>query len=79
MTSTLIDPNQVFDLEGARAAIGVKKSCLQRELRLRRLRYSKRAGKVWITGEWLLNWIREGEMTKPRRMKTADDFVRNGA
>jgi hypothetical protein len=43
------------------------KTTLAREVRLGRLRVSKRAGRYFILGSWLLQWLREGEMTRPRK------------
>lgn len=59
----VVDPNAVFDLASARATLGLKKATIGRELRLGRLRVSKRAGKYYILGEWLLEWLRTGEIT----------------
>jgi hypothetical protein len=35
-----------------------------------RLRHSKRAGKVLILGEWVLQWLRDGERKRPAEMIT---------
>jgi hypothetical protein len=42
--SHVIHPNSVFDLVSARAILGLKRGCLPREIRLGRLRSSKRVG-----------------------------------
>jgi hypothetical protein len=62
----VIVPTAVYSLATARTALSLKAGTLPRELRLRRLRYSKRAGRVMILGEWLLTWIREGEVKRER-------------
>ena len=61
---TTIRPTAVFGLEQARAALGLAKNCLPREIRLGRLRVSKRAGRYLILGEWILEWIRKGGVTR---------------
>jgi hypothetical protein len=45
-------------------ALGLAKGCLPREIRLGRLRASKRAGKYLIVGAWLLEWIESGEVKR---------------
>jgi hypothetical protein len=37
---------------------------LRREVRLGRLRASKRAGKLWSTGLWIKQWIESGEVKR---------------
>jgi len=60
----IIMRNAVYDLETARSALGLSKNTLNREVRLGRLRVSKRAGKYFMLGEWLLDWLRAGEVRK---------------
>jgi hypothetical protein len=60
----VIDPNAAYTLETARAALGLPATCLRREVRLGRLRVSKRSGRYYILGEWILEWIREGEIKR---------------
>lgn len=62
----VIAAKAVFTIEQARFVLQLAKGCLPREIRLGRLRVSKRAGKYLILGEWLLEWIEAGEM--PRRL-----------
>lgn len=59
-----ITPDQVYDLVSARAALGLPKNTLPREIRLGRLRVSKRAGRYFILGQWLMEWLRDGEICK---------------
>jgi hypothetical protein len=61
-------PDAVYDLEAARTALGLTKTTLSRELRLGRLRCSKRAGRIYVLGEWLLEWLRAGEVHKSHQM-----------
>lgn len=46
-------------------ALGLKSSTLRREVRERRLRVSRRAGKYYFLGAWVLEWIEKGEIEKP--------------
>jgi hypothetical protein len=64
-TVPVIHPQSVFGIEDARATLRLAKNCLPREIRLGRLRVSKRAGRYLILGQWLLEWIAAGEL--PRR------------
>jgi len=63
----VIQPTAVYDLVTGRAALGLAKGCLPREIRLGRLRASKRAGKIFILGEFLLEWLQDAEITRYRR------------
>ena len=56
-----IHENGVYTLASARKALNLPDSCLRREIRLKRLRVSKRAGRYFILGKWLLEWIEGGE------------------
>jgi hypothetical protein len=56
--------NAVYGLDSARAALGLAKGCLPREIRLGRLRVAKRAGKYFLLGKWLLAWIESGELRR---------------
>jgi hypothetical protein len=58
-----------MDLEAAARLLGLPPSCLPREARLGRLRTSRRAGKLWTTGAWLLSWIEAGETARTRRKR----------
>jgi hypothetical protein len=59
-----IRPNQLYTLETARLTISAKRSCLAREIRLGRLRFTKRGGKIYILGAWLLEWLGPGQVRK---------------
>jgi hypothetical protein len=65
-------PTAVYDLEAARAALNLTRTTLNRELRLGRLRVAKRAGKYFLLGEWLLEWLRKGEITRTGKAETGD-------
>jgi hypothetical protein len=62
----LIHPRAVYTLQSAREALSLAKATLPREIRLRRLRASKRAGRYFILGAWLLQWLRDGEISRAR-------------
>lgn len=71
-TPVVIEANAVFTLAEARAALGLAKATIGREVRLARLRVSKRGGKYFFLGAWLLEWIEGGEVhRKPRRKPVA--------
>jgi hypothetical protein len=59
-----IHDNAVYSLGSARRALRLADSCLRREIRLGRLRVSKRAGRYFILGKWLIEWIEGGERRK---------------
>jgi hypothetical protein len=57
-----IPPDAVFFLDELRAILRLPGSCLKREIRLRRLRASKRSGRYIVTGRWVHEWIEGGEI-----------------
>ena len=57
----IIHATQVFTLDALQKCLGLRDGTLTRELRLGRLRSSKRAGRRWVLGSWVLAWIRAGE------------------
>jgi hypothetical protein len=61
----VIQANAVYGVEEAIQVFRLRKSTIRREIREGRLRVSKRAGRYYLLGEWLLEWIRGGE--QPRR------------
>jgi hypothetical protein len=58
---TVIATN-VYTLAAAAEALGLRTNTLPREVRLKRLRASKRGGRYYILGSWLLEWIETGEV-----------------
>jgi hypothetical protein len=66
----IIDPNQVFGVEQLCQTLGLARGCIPREVKLKRLRASKRAGRYFFLGEWVLDWLRDGEI---RRGKPATE------
>jgi hypothetical protein len=62
----VIDPHAVYDMRTAAACLGLAKHCLPREIRLGRLRASKRGGRYLLLGAWLLQWVQDGEVRRRR-------------
>lgn len=58
-----INPTAPYTLAAARRVLCLRATSLKREIRQHRLRVSKRCGRYYILGEWLLEWIRQGEVT----------------
>jgi len=70
----VIQETAVYSVEEAQAALRLKSSTIRRELREGRLRVSKRAGRYFLLGEWLLEWLRAGEMRRaPRSVTKRED------
>jgi hypothetical protein len=61
----VIVPTAVYDVEQARAALGLARGTLSREMKLSRLRFSVRAGRRFFLGSWLIEWIAAGEVRRP--------------
>ena len=60
----VIDPRAVYFPDDVRRIFRLKASTIRREVREGRLRVAKRAGRYYLLGAWLLNWIETGELTK---------------
>jgi hypothetical protein len=63
--SRTILPTDVYTLKAATELLGVRENTLPREIRLRRLRASRRGGRYYILGSWLLQWLEAGEIRRP--------------
>src|SRR5688572_7826656 len=72
---TVVDPNAVLSLAAARTLLGVRKSTLSREVRQGRLRVAKCAGRYYFLGEWILEWLRGGEVRRPGSARPARQEV----
>jgi hypothetical protein len=68
----VIEPNAIYTLASARAALGLTKTTLGREVRLGRLRAARRGGKYFILGAWLLEWLEAGEVHRYVRRPQAN-------
>jgi hypothetical protein len=73
----VVDPNCILTIDQARHVLGLAKGCLPREVRLGRLRVSRRAGRHFVLGRWLLEWIEGGELRRDKR--TAGEDGKGGA
>jgi hypothetical protein len=62
----VISPTGIYDLVTAREALGLQQNTLPREIRKRRLRASKRAGRYFVLGSWLIEWLEGGELSRRR-------------
>lgn len=63
----VIAPTAVYSAAEARAALRLTASTIRREVREGRLRIAKRAGKYYLLGSWLLEWLAEGEVVRRQR------------
>jgi hypothetical protein len=60
----VIDPNGVYFVEEARQLLHLRGTSIRREVRQGRLRVSKRCGRYYLLGRWLLEWIERGELVR---------------
>jgi hypothetical protein len=60
----VVDPRAVFDSTGFRRLFGLRTSSLRSEVRAGRLRVSKRCGKYYILGQWVIDWLTAGELRR---------------
>lgn len=66
----IIVSNAIYTVGSASRALGLPKSSLPREIRQGRLRVAKRAGRYFIMGTWLLEWLQSGERQRAGEEKT---------
>jgi hypothetical protein len=59
-----IRPTNVYLVDDARRLLRLKQSTIRREVREGRLRIAKRAGRYYLLGEWILEWLRGGEVKR---------------
>jgi len=64
MSIPTILPGSVFTLASLTEQLGLKRGTLPREIRNRRLRAAKRAGRYFVLGEWVLEWLAGGEVKR---------------
>jgi hypothetical protein len=60
----IVHPQAVYTPESLKAALGLSKHTVAREVRLGRLRVARRAGKHFILGRWVLSWLESGEVKR---------------
>jgi hypothetical protein len=65
----VIHPNAVYTVAQLQRALLLRSSTIRREYREGRLRISKRAGRHYVLGEWVLEWIRAGELPNRRMVE----------
>ena len=66
--SRTIREGDVFSVPEATELLGLKDHSLKREIRLKRLRASKRGGRYYLLGAWVLQWLRDGEINRQASM-----------
>jgi hypothetical protein len=74
-TAPVIEPNAVFTLDSLKHTLGLARNCLPREIRLARLRAAKRAGRYFLLGKWVLEWIEDGELKRTAKRSVIDREV----
>jgi hypothetical protein len=62
-----IHPLDVYTLPQLRQALGLTKTTIAREIQLKRLRVTRRAGRYFFLGSWVSQWLREGELGTKKR------------
>jgi hypothetical protein len=81
----VVHPTAVFSVDDFRRTFRLRESSLRREVRERRLRVSKRCGRYFILGTWILQWLESGELKRrdaaeaERRRRAAAEGERAGA
>jgi hypothetical protein len=63
----VIHPRAVYTVASLQAALGLTRTTVAREVRLGRLRVSRRSGRYFIIGRWALQWLEEGEVRRKDR------------
>jgi hypothetical protein len=66
----VIEPNAVYFPDTAQRILRLKKSTLRREVREHRLRIARRAGRYYLLGRWILEWLEAGELPRHRTATT---------
>ena len=60
----VIAPTAVYFVDDVIHLLRLRKSTVRRELREGRLRVAKRAGRYFLLGKWLIEWIESGELMR---------------
>jgi hypothetical protein len=58
----VIHPDAIYFLDQVKVLFRLSDSTVRRELREHRLRVSKRAGRYFLLGKWLIQWLEAGEL-----------------
>jgi hypothetical protein len=62
----VIHPTAVYTVEDAKRIFSLRDSTIRREVREGRLRIAKRAGRYYLLGRWIIEWIEGGEVRRGR-------------
>jgi hypothetical protein len=54
----------VYVAASFKATFGLRDCSMQREVRLGRLRITKRCGRLYVLGVWALEWLATGELKR---------------
>jgi hypothetical protein len=66
----VIMPTAVYTADQAQRILRLRPSTIRREVREGRLRVSRRGGRYYLLGEWLIEWLRAGEVRRRRQAPT---------
>jgi hypothetical protein len=62
-----INPTDIFSVTGLTQLLRLRRHSVPREIRAGRLRACRRCGRLWITGESVLQWLSGAEnLDRPR-------------
>jgi hypothetical protein len=64
LTVHRIDPHNVYLVDQLRQLLRLRDSTIRREVREGRLRIAKRAGRYYLLGSWILEWLEAGEVRR---------------
>jgi hypothetical protein len=67
-----IDPNTAYRPEHIEAGLGIPLSGIMRDIRGGKLKASKRRGRLFILGAWVLAWLEDGEVRRRRHSAVQD-------
>jgi hypothetical protein len=59
----VIPPDAILYLSELQTILHLPATCLKREVRLGRLRVARRSGRYMTIGEWVMQWVKNGEVT----------------
>jgi hypothetical protein len=62
----VIDPHGIYFPDQAQILLRLTRSTIRREFREGRLRIAKRAGRYYLLGKWLIEWIEGGELRRAK-------------
>jgi hypothetical protein len=60
----VVAPTGIYTVDEARQIFRLRQSTIRREVREGRLRISKRAGRYYLLGRWLIEWLEAGEVRR---------------